>query len=123
MVAYESKITELGEKANHVESDFFEPNMMIFFGDSVPETLKQYCYSLNTCEINSPIKKGMHLNINDDAFEILYVGRLVESNLRDLAHVTVVFTDYIGHVLPGQIVVKGKRPSEVKIGDTISITE
>lgn len=57
MVAYESKITELGEKANHVESDFFEPNMMIFFGDSVPETLKQYCYILNTSEINSLLKK------------------------------------------------------------------
>lgn len=115
---YENEIIGAGK-----EVCAFGEEMMIFFGDQAPDTLKDYCYSIPTAKTSAAVKAGQFFSIDDVLFQIKYVGELAEKNLNELGHLTVSFTDTEDARLPGTIVVEKKRLPLVRIGSRIEIFE
>lgn len=100
----------------------FGSAMFITFGDSAPDTLKDYCYSIDVKETLGTIKEGHYLSIDGKRFEILKVGSLAEQNLVSLGHLTVNF-DGGQDVLPGAISVEAKECPKLDVGTILKIEE
>lgn len=100
----------------------FGNTMFITFGDSAPDTLKDYCYSIDVKETTGTIRVGQYLNIDGEKFEILKVGEIAEQNLVSLGHLTVNF-DGGQDVLPGAISVEAKDCPKLDIGTVLKIEE
>lgn len=116
-VIYENVINNKGALVGE-----FGNAMFITFGDSAPDTLKDYCYSIDIKETTGKIKEGQYLIIDDQKFEILRVGEIAEQNLTSLGHLTVNF-DGGEDVLPGAISVEAKDCPKLDIGTVLKIEE
>lgn len=116
MIFYENTVKG---KGNLVEE--FGDNMIILFGDSAPDMLKDYCYSIEVVPTNKKIEKGQYLVIDNEKFKILAVGDVAEKNLVELGHLTVHFSGDISVLLPGAMVVENKNCPKIKIGTQIMI--
>ncbi|MDO4814599.1 MAG: PTS glucitol/sorbitol transporter subunit IIA [Gemella sp.] len=117
VVIYENVIKNKGDLVGE-----FGSAMFITFGDSAPDTLKDYCYSIDVKETSGRIAVGQYLNIDGEKFEILKVGEIAEQNLVSLGHLTVNF-DGGEEVLPGAISVDAKDCPKLDIGTVLKIEE
>lgn len=116
-IIYENKIKALGDLAE----TFTDEGMIIFFGDNAPDTLADYCYSININPVKETIKPGQIFMMDGVAFNITNVGELAEKNLVNLGHITVAFNGSTEPTLPGTICVEQKEIPKFKIGSEISI--
>lgn len=116
-IIYENKIKASGEFAE----TFLDEGMIIFFGDNAPDTLADYCYSIDINEVKDTIKPGQILMIDGIAFKITAVGDVAQKNLVNLGHITVAFNGATEPALSGTIYVENKDIPKVKIGSEISI--
>lgn len=115
MIVYENVVKGKGALVGE-----FGNEMLITFGDSAPDTLKDYCYSVDVKNTNAKIEKGQKLIIDNEVFEIMLVGDIAEQNLVTLGHITVNFTGET-EVLPGAIIVENKPCPNIEIGTVIKI--
>ena len=117
MIKYENKIIGKGNSVGE-----FGNEMLILFGQSAPDTLKEYCYTIEPVKVDGEIKVGDILELDDNKFEILEVGNIAQKNFEELGHLTVNFTesDTFDEVLTGAIMVKGKN-NGIDVGTTIKI--
>lgn len=117
MIKYENKIIGKGNSVGE-----FGNEMFILFGDSAPDTLKDYCYTIEPKKVDGEIKVGDVLELDVNKFEILAVGNVAQKNFEDLGHLTVNFSESseIDEVLPGAIVVKGQN-NGIDVGTEIKI--
>lgn len=117
MLIYENTVKSKGNSVTE-----FGDTMLITFGDSAPDALKDYCYGIDAKPTNGTIKVGQYLDIDGHRYEILVVGDIAEKNLVELGHVTVNFTgDSEG--LPGALVVENKPAPTINVGSVIKIEE
>lgn len=114
---YENVIKDKGPLVSE-----FGNAMFITFGDSAPDTLKDYCYSIDVKGTFGTMKEGQYLIINGEKFEILKVGSLAEQNLISLGHLTVNF-DGGQDVLPGAISVENRECPKLDVGTILKIEE
>lgn len=114
-VIYENVVKNKGDLVGE-----FGDTMFITFGDSAPETLKDYCYSIDVKPTNGKIEVGQFLVIDNEKFEILVVGNIAEQNLVTLGHITVNFTGE-SESLPGAIIVENKPCPKIEIGSVMRI--
>lgn len=115
-VIYENTIKNHGE---NIEA--FGGEMAIFFGEGAPDTLKDFCYTIDVKPVAETITPGQFFAIDEENFEILFVGETAQNNLQDLGHLTVVFTGDKEALLPGTIVVENKANPGMNVGTTIRI--
>ncbi len=101
----------------------FGGEMLILFGNEAPDTLKDFCYSVEVTAPTAAIAPGQTLCLGDATFKILHVGEIAERNLRELGHLTVVFSGKEDALLPGSIVVEESVNPGMAIGTTITICE
>ncbi len=116
MSVYKNKIKDKGPAV-----DAFGGDMIILFGDNAPDTLKDYCYTIDVLPTNETITEGMSINFDDQDYIIKTVGNLAERNLVNLGHLTVNFTGDPAQCLPGAIVVEQKQAPKLDIGTIIEI--
>ena len=116
-IIYENKVKALGDLAK----TFAEEEMIILFGDNAPDTLADYCYSIDINPVKETIKVGQVFVFDGVAFNITAVGEIAEKNLVNLGHITVSFNGSTGPILPGSICVEKKEMPNIKIGSEISI--
>jgi len=116
-IIYENKVKALGDLA----TAFAEEDMMILFGDNAPDTLADYCYSIDINPVKETIKVGQSFMFDGVTFNITAVGEIAEKNLVNLGHITVSFNGSTGPTLPGTICVEKKEMPKVEIGSKISI--
>jgi PTS system glucitol/sorbitol-specific IIA component len=116
-IIYENQVKALGGLAE----TFAEEGMIIFFGDNAPDTLADYCYSININPVKEAIKAGQIFMLDEIAFNITAVGEVAEKNLIDLGHITVAFNGSTEPTLAGTICVEKKEMPMLKIGSKISI--
>ena len=64
---YENTIKGVGALA----SAFAEEKTIILFGDSAPDTLKDYCYSIDVKKADAVIEPGHMLEIDGKTYKIL----------------------------------------------------
>ncbi|MEI5989117.1 PTS glucitol/sorbitol transporter subunit IIA [Enterococcus crotali] len=82
-------VTEIGARA----LDEKEP-MIILFGESATEGLKEYSV-IQKFQEEQPLamKEGDLLKVDEQEYTIDYVGPFANKNLNSIAHVTLVFDD------------------------------
>ncbi|MBF0715583.1 PTS glucitol/sorbitol transporter subunit IIA [Gemelliphila palaticanis] len=115
VIIYENVVKDKGSLVSE-----FGNSMLITFGDDAPDSLKDYCYSIDIKNTNNSIESGQFLYIDNEKFEILLVGNIAERNLTTLGHVTINFTGE-SEVLPGAIVVENKPCPKIELGTVIRI--
>ncbi len=116
-LVYENKVKDIGDMV----SAFQEEKIFILFGDNAPETLKEFCYTIDIKDTNKKIIVGQTLNIDGNKFKITAVGDVAEKNLTSLGHMTVVFDGSKEAILPGSIYIENADMPELKIGTSIKI--
>ena len=118
-VIFQTEVIDLGEQVDA----FFEEGMFVLFGENVPDTLKDFCYFINTKDVDGTIRQGDRLVIDGSEFLITAVGDIDQSNLEALGHLTVVFSGAKEAGLPGSICVEAKPMPKLVEGSKISIVE
>lgn len=118
-VIFHTEVIEFGEQ---VEA-FFEEGMFVLFGENVPDTLKDFCYFIDSKDVDGTIKAGDRLIIDGNSYEITSVGEIAQKNLENLGHLTVVFNGAKEAGLPGSICVEAKPMPKLIMGSKISIEE
>lgn len=116
-IIYKNKVKALGDLAE----TFLDEGMIIFFGDNAPDTLADYCYSIDINKVEETIKSGQTLILDGIAFKITAVGDVAEKNLVNLGHITIAFNGSTEPTLSGTICVEKKKIPSMKIGSEISI--
>lgn len=116
-LVYENRVKGAGDMVSAFQGE----KMFILFGDNAPDTLKDFCYTIDIKDTNKEISVGQILDIDGSKFEITAVGNVAEKNLTSLGHMTVVFDGSKEAALPGSIYVENADMSELKIGTTIKI--
>lgn len=115
-IIYENVVKGKGELA----SAFLEEKTIILFGDSAPDTLKDYCYSIDVKNAAATIEAGQILEINGKEYKIVLVGDVVQKNLEALGHISIRFTGE-SDGLPGTIVVEDSEVPVLDVGSVIRI--
>lgn len=118
-VIFHTEVIEFGEQ---VEA-FFEEGMFVLFGENVPDTLKDFCYFIDSKDVDGTMKAGDRLIIDGNSYEITSVGEIAQKNLENLGHLTVVFNGAKEAGLPGSICVEAKPMPKLIMGSKISIEE
>ncbi|MCQ2508130.1 MAG: PTS glucitol/sorbitol transporter subunit IIA [Dorea sp.] len=97
--------------------------MFILFGDSAPDEIKDFCYSVSVNPINGEIKKGQILKIDDKEYPITAVGHEAPVTLAGLGHCTINMNGADEAALPGTIHVGPAEIPEIVAGTVIQIIE
>lgn len=116
-VIYDNKVKGMGDCV----AEFEDSGMFILFGDNAPDTLKDYCYSIDVNPIQEEIKAGQKAVIDGKEYTITAVGNVVMKNLGNLGHVTFSFTGETEAELPGTIYLEEAKVPKLDIGSTIQI--
>lgn len=116
---YENTVKSLGAMVN----EFKDEGMFILFGDSAPDTLKDFCYCIDVIPVNDEIKIGQTAIIDGIEYKITAVGEIATRNLASLGHITFVFNGAVEADMTGSIYVENKPMPELKLGSTIKIVE
>lgn len=117
MTLYETKIVDLGADAKMFQAE----DMMILFGEEVPEDLANYAYIINVNPLEGNIEEGMMLAVGDSSYKITAVGNVVNKNLANLGHITLNFNGATEAELPGTLYLENKELPEATVGTTITI--
>lgn len=115
-IIYHTSVKNIGPSV-----EAFGGEMMILFGEGAPDTLKDYCYTIDVNAADQTIVPGQTLAIGGEDFNILYVGEIAQRNLESLGHLTVNFTGKEENLLPGAIVVEARPKPLMEIGTTIAV--
>lgn len=102
---------------------FKEERIFVTFGNEAPDTLKDFCYSVDVNPINGEVTEGCKLVIDGKEYKIVKVGELANRNLAELGHVTYNFNGVNGECLPGTICVEESDVPALDIGSTIAIVK
>lgn len=116
-VIYKNTIKNIGAEVSAFEGE----EMFILFGDNAPDTLKDFCYTIDIEPVSESIEVGNTLVIDGNEYEITALGNVAEKNLVSLGHVTIVFDGATEASLPGSIYVKGTSVPKLNIGSEILI--
>ena len=116
IIIYDSKIKSIGSKAN----EFKKNNMIILFGEIVPDELKLYCYIIEIAKVLKKIKINDLLLVGNIEYIIIGVGNKVNRNLQEIGHITIDFNgNMIGQA--GTLYVEKKDFLNVNVGSSIQI--
>lgn len=118
MSVYKNKVKGMGPAVNAFGGD-----MIILFGDNAPDTLKDFCYTIDVLPTTGTITDNMKIVFDENPYQIIAVGDLAERNLVNLGHLTVNFTGDTNQCLPGAIVTEKRTAPNIEIGTIIEITE
>ena len=89
---------------------FREEGIFVTFGDNAPDTLKDFCYSIDVNPVDGEVTPGCKLVIANE-------------NLKNLGHVTYNFGGEDAECLPGTICMEKAELPALDIGSTIAIVK
>ena len=132
---YQTTIKGMGDQ---VEA-FVGEGIFVTFGDNAPDTLTDFCYTVDVNPVQGDIKPGSKLVIDGQEYTITMVEAMTDQGvdmietelntgkseavfLANAFHVTYSFNGS-GECLPGSICVEKADVPSLKVGSTISITE
>lgn len=111
------KVSAVGKKA--LNSD---DQLVILFGENVSDRLKEVSVSQKIEQADSfQIKKGMKLRIDDQSYNINYVGELVKDNLETVHHTVLDFEDVPNNPRGNAIYLGNHHLPVIKPGSQITI--
>ena len=63
---------------------FREEGIFVTFGDNAPDTLKDFCYSIDVNPVDGEVTPGCKLVIDGKEFKIVKVGEVANENLKSV---------------------------------------
>lgn len=118
-IIYENTIKDKGECAE----EFRDEKMIVIFGDSAPEEIKDFCYWVDVAPIHGTIAAGQTLKVDGQSYRITAVGDEVPTTLAGLGHCSFKFSGQTEVELLGTVYVEDKPMPELKVGSIIQIVE
>ncbi len=118
-IIYENTIKDMGECAQ----EFQEEKMIVLFGDSAPEEIKDFCYWVDVAPIHGTIAVGQTLKVDGQSYKITAVGSEAPTTLAGLGHCSFKFSGQTEVELLGTIYVEDKPMPELKVGSVLQIVE
>ena len=100
-IVYENVVKEIGSQVGA----FGDEELIILFGDHAPDGLREYCHLIDVKPTIERIQVGQILTLGDKVYEITAVGNVVEKNLVELGHITIMFDGANEAALPGTLYV------------------
>lgn len=114
---FKTTVKEIGKEAQ----EFRSVNMLIFFGEQAPSSLRDSCFIIADHNLDNEIVEGMTLKIGKSNYVITAVGNEVNANLKNLGHIAVKFTGEKSAELPGSLYVEEKVFPQIKVGTKVEI--
>lgn len=113
---FKSKVVEIGE----LVKDFEEEKLLVLFGTQAPPELKDISviHEPVSNDVTS-LQEGTTLSLGNIEYTIQKVGSEALTNLEDLGHLSIYFSDDDKDILPGAILVKPGNFPNLKINDYI----
>ena len=87
MIKYQATITEIGPYV----AEFIDHNILVLFGDQVPEELAEFSIIHNGKELLGSLTIGDIVYLGDAEFKVLAVGEKASDNLKNLGHLILKF--------------------------------
>lgn len=115
MEIYKSKITYIGP----LVTEFLEENILVFFYENAPEELAEFSILHDNIIGDNIIKVGDIFAINENKYEVLAVGNVVNKNFKELGHLIIRFNGKKKASLPGDVCVTKETLPLIKEGDSI----
>jgi PTS system glucitol/sorbitol-specific IIA component len=116
---YSTTITGWGVEA----LDFLDEGFVVIFDTNAPEELAEIAILHEHAEVTADPAPGDSVSFCGKTYTITAVGDEALHTLRTLGHCTLVFSGAAEAELPGQIVLKGERPTaaDIQVGGKIEI--
>jgi len=116
-VVWETEVTSIGKEVEQL----IQEKTLILFDESVPDELKDISILHAGKKINDEIRPGDTLWMNEEKFEIYFVGDRVNQSFQELGHITIKFNGSQKD-MPGSICVEEKAIPSLKVGTLIQVT-
>ncbi len=118
-IIYQNQVKGIGPAIQ----EFEDMDFIIIFGDSAPDELKDYCYSVDVNPINGTIAPGQTLKFDDQVYKITAVGTEAPVTLKGLGHCTIKFSGDTTAEMAGTLYVENKPKPTINVGTIIQIAE
>ncbi|MGR3807433.1 PTS glucitol/sorbitol transporter subunit IIA [Pasteurella testudinis] len=116
-VIYQTTITKIGQFAR----DALAENMLITFKQGAPQDLEDFCFIHRHGELQTEVRCGDVLQIDQQEYAITAVGSVAAFNLKALGHVTFRFDAAAEAEYPGTIHVSGAVPTALDVNSVLKI--
>jgi glucitol/sorbitol PTS system EIIA component len=114
---YSSTVTAVGE----LVPSFMEEGILVFFGDTAPEELHEFCVMHKVEYQSGELQAGDYISIDEQSFEILAVGSVANENLMNLGHLNLKADGNTNADLPGDVCIAPTKLPEVGPGSRLQI--
>jgi PTS system glucitol/sorbitol-specific IIA component len=104
MLKYQAQVTSIGPYV----SEFIDHNILVLFGDQVPEELADFSILHNGKELSGTINVGDVIYLGDNNYSVLAVGEVANENLANLGHLVLKFNGETEPEMPGDVCVEAK---------------
>jgi glucitol/sorbitol PTS system EIIA component len=118
MIKYQAHFTSIGPMVN----EFLEHNVLVIFGSNAPEELVEFSVIHDGKELHEPIAVGDTITIDTNAYLVLAVGPVVNTNLANLGHLVLKFNGESTTEMPGDVCLEEKPLPPIRIGTILTIT-
>lgn len=116
-VLLETQVTSIGDSVE----ELLKEKTLILFDETIPEELRDISVLHSGKKLHGEIQPGDTLYIDDQEFEIYFVGDRVNQSIRELGHVTFKFNGSKKD-MPGSICIEEKSIPPIEVGSVIKIT-
>ena len=118
MKVFETKVIAIGPEAQGMIDG---ADMLIFFGEGAPADLAEFCFTIDNKNLTGGINVGGSVVIDGQKYTITAVGSVVETNLRNLGHITISFDGSTEGSLPGTLHIDAPNKVSIKEGTVVQI--
>lgn len=102
--------------------DALEQNLLILFGQCVPEMLQDLVFIHNNNDLLENIEEGDILEVDGIRYSIKEVGEIASKNLAALGHCTFTFGENPDDgILPGSIYIDAPKTPAIHKGSIVRI--
>lgn len=117
MLKYQAKVTSIGAQV----SEFIDHNILVLFGDQVPDELADFSIMHDGKEIKGPLEVGDVIYFGETSFSVLAIGKIANDNLANLGHLVLKFNGESEPEMPGDVCVDAKPLPAIEPGMVIRI--
>ena len=117
MIKYQATVTAIGPYV----AEFVDHQILVLFGSEAPEELAEFSILHDGKDLMGELIAGDIVYLNDFPYEILAVGEVASSNLKNLGHLILKFNGETEPEMPGDVCVESKPLPEISPGLKIRI--
>lgn len=117
MIKYSATVTAIGP----LTGEFVEAGILVLFGASAPEELRDFALIHDGEELAAPLGAGDAVWVDANCYRVLAVGDVANENLKNLGHLVLKFNGQTEPELPGDVCVELQPLPPVTVGTVLRI--